>query len=44
MISMILFAIIGAHINAGVWYWICFGLYCTVTVIKAIIEAIKENL
>ena len=44
MFSIILFAIIGAEINANVWYWICFGLYCTATVIKAIVETIKERL
>jgi len=25
--SIVLFAIIGVTIEAGVWYWICFGLY-----------------
>lgn len=26
--SIILFALIGAKIDAGVVYWVCFGLYC----------------
>ena len=26
--SIILFAMIGAAINAGAWYWVCFGVYC----------------
>lgn len=25
--SIILFAIIGATIKAGMWYWICYGVY-----------------
>lgn len=44
MISMILFAIIGVHINAGVGYWICYAAYCVASVCKAISETIKEKL
>ena len=40
--SIVLFAIIGATIDAGVAYWICFGCYCTIKVVNAIIEAKKE--
>lgn len=25
--SIILFAIIGAYLNAAWWYWLCFGIY-----------------
>ena len=42
--SIVLFAIIGAQINAGAWYWICFALYCAFTVYNAIVETIKEKL
>ena len=38
-----LFAIIGAKINAGVWYWICFGVYCAFRLYDAIKETIKEK-
>lgn len=37
-----LFAIIGAQINAGAWYWICFGVYCVFRLYNAIKETIKE--
>lgn len=43
--SIVLFAIIGATINAGTAYWICFSGFCVVKLIKyalAIIEAFKE--
>ena len=40
--SIILFAIIGAKINAGVAYWICFGVYCAIHTFKAIKATIKE--
>ena len=39
--SIALFAIIGATINANVWYWICFGLYCAFRVTMAIAEVTK---
>ncbi len=34
--SIILFAMIGAAINAGMWYWICFGGYCAIVLIRFI--------
>ena len=36
--GIVLFAIIGAQIRAGVGYWICFALYCAFRLIKAIKE------
>ena len=41
--AIVLFAIIGAYINANIWYWICFALYCAFTLCKAIKETIKER-
>jgi hypothetical protein len=41
--AIILFAIIGASINAGAWYWICFALYCAFTLYKAIKETLEER-
>ena len=41
--AIVLFAIIGAYINANAWYWIFFGMYSAITVIKAITETIKEK-
>lgn len=41
--SIVLFAIIGATIKAGTWYWICFGMFCAVKLYKAIEETIKEK-
>lgn len=34
--SIILFAIIGNTIHAGIWYWICFSIYVTIKVIEYI--------
>ena len=34
--TIILFAIIGAKINAGLWYWICYGVWCAIRVGKAL--------
>lgn len=39
---IVLFAIIGANINAGAAYWICFAVYCIAYILKAACEAIKE--
>lgn len=36
MMSMIMFAIIGAVIDAPIFYWICFGIYVTCKVIVAL--------
>jgi hypothetical protein len=41
--SMVLFAIIGSQINAGVWYWICFGVFCVCKLSQAIKETIEER-
>lgn len=43
--SIVLFAIIGATIKAGAWYWICFGGYCLlkfIELILAIVEALND--
>lgn len=36
--SIVLFAMIGAAIKAGIAYWICYGVYCTIAVLKMIIN------
>lgn len=41
--SMVLFAIIGATIKAGVAYWICYGIYCTIAVLKMVISLVENN-
>lgn len=41
--SIILFAMIGAAIKAGVAYWICYGVYCTIAVLKMIIKLAENN-
>ena len=33
--SIALFAMLGIYVNAGAWYWICFGLYCAGDFIRA---------
>lgn len=42
--DIVLYALIGAHINAGVAYWICFSVYCAIRLARAIYKAVKENL
>ena len=41
--AIVLFAIIGATIDAGVGYWICFSVYCVFRVIKALIEVLEDK-
>ena len=41
--GIVLFAIIGAQINAGNWYWICYALYCAISLYSAIKETIEER-
>ena len=40
--SIVLFAMIGSTIKAGAAYWICFGVFCAIKVISAILKAIAE--
>lgn len=42
MTLIILLAIIGSEIDAGTWYWICYGIHILFFVIKAVAETIKE--
>lgn len=41
--SIVLFAIIGATINAPVAYWVCFGFYCLGWLLSGGIKWHKEN-
>ena len=40
--SIVLFAIIGATIKAGVGYWICYAAYCLFYFIKCIVEQVQK--
>ena len=40
--TVALFAIIGAAINAGAWYWICFGVYVFAWAIDLILTIVKK--
>ena len=40
--GIVLFAIIGAQIQAGVGYWVCYGAYCAIQLGRAIYKTIKE--
>ena len=42
MFSLIMFAIIGAELNLGAWYWIAYGCYATFLIIGAIAQALKK--
>ena len=53
--NIVLFAMIGAAIKAGAWYWVCFAIYCLAkvkqlfddiiadTVAKSIVDEIKTK-
>lgn len=38
MFPLIMFAMIGAKLNLGVWYWIAYAIYGVVVVSKAVIN------
>lgn len=40
--SIALFAIIGATIEAGTAYWICYGGFCAVKLTKAIVKSAEK--
>lgn len=40
--TIVMFALIGAAIQGGTAYWICFSLFCVLTVIKAIMKIREE--
>lgn len=40
--SIVLFAIIGATLKMGVWYWICFAVYCLCKLIEYIATIVKK--
>lgn len=41
MLSIAMFAIIGANIDAGTAYWICFGVYCVIRCFEATLKFLK---
>ena len=45
--EVVLFAIIGATIGAtieaGAGYWICFSVYCVIKVFCSVIKALKDE-
>lgn len=41
--SIVLFAIIGATIKAGTWYWICYGLHVVARVLRWYSEVINDD-
>ena len=40
--SIVLFALIGAYMKAGVAYWICFSIHCLIRVILIIAELAEK--
>ena len=42
MISIILFAILGAGIDVSPFYWFCYGMYCAVKVIMFVYRLGKK--
>ena len=43
MMSMILFAMIGAGINVGPAYWVIYGIYCAWKIIKFLSEPYRKE-
>lgn len=41
-VSIVLFAIVGATIKAGVGYWICFSVYCLIWLIRLVAKLIED--
>lgn len=42
MFSLIMFAMIGAKLNLGAWYWIAYGCYAAGVIISVIAQALKN--
>ncbi len=40
--SIVLFALIGARLQMGIAYWICFAVFCTIKVAMAVYKAKNE--
>lgn len=36
--SIVLFAIIGATINAGAGYWICYSIFCVIKFFQCLVN------
>lgn len=41
--AIVLFAIIGAQLQAGAGYWICYGIFCATKLAQAAKEASKSE-
>jgi hypothetical protein len=41
--GIVLFAIVGAAIDAGAGFWICYAIYCVLKVIKYLAMIFNEN-
>ena len=41
--AIVLFAILGAHAQVGVAYWICFGVFCAIKVGQVVYNMVKES-
>lgn len=42
MMSVILFAIIGHYINAGIMYWACFSVFCLAKSISTLVSLSED--
>ena len=41
--SIILFAMLGAMVHVGPWYWICFGIFCMFKFLKVVLMLFGED-
>ena len=42
MFSLIMFAIIGATLDLGVWYWLAYACYTGVVIARAVVHALED--
>lgn len=42
VVSIVLFAILGATVKVGAGYWICFAIYCIGWLAKTIVNTMEE--
>lgn len=42
MLPLVMFAMIGAALDLGVWYWIAYAVYAVAVIVKAAVGALED--
>lgn len=42
MLPLVMFAMIGAALDLGVWYWVAYAVYAMAVIVRAIYGASKD--